>query len=520
MTAQTATAVLPASAASPYSTPLKEIEGRRTSELVVAVCGPLGCGTTQVAKLFDEIFSSYEYTVKFIKISDLIVKAYYQATQSGKLPADIDLVSECSKSERIAKLQTAGNILRENFGTDFLAQLVIREIAVDRDLQRESRKIAWVLDSLKHPDEVKLLRTVYDKMFNLVGVLCPSDERKKRLQVSKRLTAPEAEAAIYRDESEDIVHGQKLLKTLQFADFFIRNYRSNVEQTVKRYIDLVIGDNTITPTKDEYAMFVAYASSYRSGCLSRQVGSAITSENGDIISTGFNDPPKGSGGLYSAEDAARSYDFRCMAYGEKHCINEAYKKEMREDISKILAENSVNATVAREVASLISKNVRINDLTEFCRAVHAEMNAITTAARKGIPVKDATLFVTTFPCHNCAKHIIACGIRRVYYIEPYEKSLALQLHSDAIVFEPTSDERDPNLVEFLHFEGVSPRQYGNRFPMIGDRKRDGKLEKKNLRKSEPIYAQFLDSFMDYESKIMEHLGKIDFAVFDVEGGAK
>lgn len=520
MSAQVAASAAPTSGASPDSTPIKEIEGRRTSELVVAVCGPLGCGTTQVANLFREMFSNYEYDVNFIKISDLIVKAYVQATKTGKLSADVDLVSDCSKSERIARLQTAGNILRENFGTDFLAQLVIREVAVDRNLQRTSRKVAWVLDSLKHPDEVKLLRTVYDKMFNLVGVLCPRNERKKRLEVSKRLTTLEAETAIGRDESEDVAHGQKLLKTLQFADFFVRNYRGNLERTVKRYTDLVVGDNTITPTKEEYAMFVAYASSYRSGCLSRQVGAAITSEHGDIISTGFNDPPKGSGGLYSAEDAAKNYDFRCMAYGEKRCNNEAFKQEMREDIAKILADNSVNPAVASDVASVISKNVRINDLTEFCRAVHAEMDAITTAARTGITVKDATLFVTTFPCHNCAKHILASGIRRVYYIEPYEKSLALQLHNDAIVFEPTSDERDPNLVEFLHFEGVSPRQYGNRFPMTGDRKRDGRLEKKDLRKSTPIYAQFLDSFIDYETKVMEHLDNIDFAVLDAEGGAK
>lgn len=40
------------------------------------------------------------------------------------------------------------------------------------------------------------------------------------------------------------------------------------------------------------------------------------------------------------------------------------------------------------------------------------------------------MFTTTFPCHICAKHIIAAGIKAVYYIEPYEKSLAIELHDD------------------------------------------------------------------------------------------
>lgn len=506
-----------ASATTSSIKPIDDIESRRTSELVVAVCGPLGSGTTQVSTLFIDQFKLYDYTVKFVKISDLIVRAYEQATKDSRLPRKIDLTGKCSKSDRIARLQSAGNILRENFGTDFLAQLVIREIAVDRDLNRDSRKVAWVLDSLKHPDEVKLLRTVYDKMFNLVGVLCPRNERRKRLQAGKHLSSLEAETAIGRDESEDFAFGQKLLKTLQYADFFVRNYRSNIEHTVKRYTDLVVGDNTITPTKEEFAMFVAYASSYRSGCLSRQVGAAITSENGDIISVGYNDPPKGSGGLYSTEDTEKNYDFRCMAYGEKRCNNESFKKEMRGDIARILGDNSVNTGIAQDIASLISKNVRINDLTEFCRAVHAEMSAITTASRRGESIRDAILFVTTFPCHNCAKHIIASGIQKVFYIEPYEKSLALEMHGDAIVFEPTTEERDSHLVEFLHFEGVSPRQYGNRFPMTDDRKKDGKLEKKDLRSSAPIYAQFLDSFIDYESKVIKHLGTINFAVLEAEG---
>lgn len=68
---------------------------------------------------------------------------------------------------------------------------------------------------------------------------------------------------------------------------------------------------------------------------------------------------------------------------------------------------------------------------------------------------DKTLYVTTYPCHNCARHIVAAGIKKVVYVEPYEKSLAMKLHDDSI-----SDNADAkNKVCFLPFEGVSSRRY-------------------------------------------------------------
>jgi dCMP deaminase len=47
--------------------------------------------------------------------------------------------------------------------------------------------------------------------------------------------------------------------------------------------------------------------------------------------------------------------------------------------------------------------------------IHAEMNAILHAARKGLSVEDAVIYCTLEPCFNCLKHIIAAGISEVYY---------------------------------------------------------------------------------------------------------
>ena len=119
----------------------------------------------------------------------------------------------------------------------------------------------------------------------------------------------------------------------------------------------------------------------------------------------------------------------------------------------------------------VLKKSSISDLTEFGRVVHAEMEAILSCGRNGIPTKDSTLYCTTFPCHNCAKHIVASGIKRVVYVEPYPKSRALELHDDSIVLIGESEEENneksemENKVIFEPFIGVGSRRFLDLFSM-------------------------------------------------------
>jgi deoxycytidylate deaminase len=78
------------------------------------------------------------------------------------------------------------------------------------------------------------------------------------------------------------------------------------------------------------------------------------------------------------------------------------------------------------------RDSQLMDALEYGRAVHAEMSALCDAARCGCSVKGAILYCTTFPCHMCAKHIVAAGIAKVVFLEPYPKSLAFDLHADSI----------------------------------------------------------------------------------------
>src|SRR2546426_7930055 len=89
------------------------------------------------------------------------------------------------------------------------------------------------------------------------------------------------------------------------------------------------------------------------------------------------------------------------------------------------------------------------------------MEALLSATRIGVSTRRAILYCTTFPCHNCAKHIIDAGIKRVVYIEPYAKSLSSTLHDDAISLEKSA----PNKITFTPFVGVAPRKYASLFSM-------------------------------------------------------
>lgn len=115
----------------------------------------------------------------------------------------------------------------------------------------------------------------------------------------------------------------------------------------------------------------------------------------------------------------------------------------------------------------IMKDSEFDALTEYQRPVHAEMSALIDAARRGVATDGATIYTTTFPCHGCARHVVAAGIMRVVYIEPYAKSLARVLHSDSITIEGNGARESK--VQFEPFVGLAPRRYLDCFEM-GERK--------------------------------------------------
>jgi deoxycytidylate deaminase len=155
-----------------------------------------------------------------------------------------------------------------------------------------------VISTLKRPDEVKTLRRIYGSGFFLIG-LSPSREHRDRFFSERGIEATDAAALIETDAAELIEYGQRTRETFHLADVFFSTEHYQTE--VPRFLDLVFGCPTITPTGEEQSMFMAYSASLRSGDLSRQVGAAIVDKSGDLLSVGCNEVPKYGGGLYGPE---------------------------------------------------------------------------------------------------------------------------------------------------------------------------------------------------------------------------
>ena len=127
-----------------------------------------------------------------------------------------------------------------------------------------------------------------------------------------------------------------------------------------------------------------------------------------------------------------------------------------------------------KVSSIFENIPGIRNLIEFSRSIHAEMDALLAAAREGIVTEGCDIYVTTYPCHSCARHLVAAGIRNVFYVEPYAKSLAIELHSDSIIHSLLeNDDRGRSKMAVLPFTGVGPAMYQEAFVKKGDLKKDG-----------------------------------------------
>ena len=143
---------------------------------------------------------------------------------------------------------------------------------------------------------------------------------------------------------------------------------------------------------------------------------------------GSNEVPRAPGGTYWS-DADDGHDDRDYVRGVDSNV-ERKRERLREILKIIDVEKPDEILLKPEV------NSQFMDALEYGRVIHAEMSAICDAARLGRSLQNATLFCTTFPCHMCAKHIIASGISRVIFLEPYPKSLATSdLHADAVLIE-------------------------------------------------------------------------------------
>jgi deoxycytidylate deaminase len=496
-----------------------DLVGVAEPEIVFGLVGVLGTPMEEVASWLSEELCQVSYEAEAIRLSDFL--AAYDDLDTPP-PADED-----PPDVRLNALMDRGNQLRVKLDRgDALAMHAAAHIQQQRRGNEPPilKRRAFILRQLKHPEEVLLLRRTYGDAFHLFGAYSPQEVRSRYLQQQMRLSAEKERALLERDAGEELRLGQQVTKTYHLADVFLeargwdKAEAKSTREQIRRYIDLLFGRKILTPSLDEYGMFLASAAALRSADLSRQVGAALLTPAGEVLGLGANEVPAPRGGQYwpgpgDNRDFVRGVDSNEMIKGE--CLREILE-HMDPDWDK-LAE--VEKTERLDEASSRLSSSRLMNLTEFGRAVHAEMEALLAAARVGIPVKGSTLYTTTFPCHNCAKHIVGAGIARVVYIEPYAKSLADRLHGDAIAFALEQDSAPDERVPFASFHGIAPRRFSRLFSSVeADGTRVPRKEKGGKVRTKPVGLRMAArplTHIDREALVAQFLDTEIHAVADL-----
>lgn len=434
-------------------------------ELFFGFVCPIGADMIPAMQAFRNYFQGRGYRVIDVKVTDVF--NVLQTYVSPETPLD-----RSTLHKRYSTYISYGNQLRSQFGDASLASLAIRRVMAKRlKLPKSGEKYSktvYLLHQFKRKEETDLLRSIYGRLFFQVSIYSRRgarvDHLARQFAKSDYVTGPQkyrhlAESLVQDDENEiGKIHGQRVTKIFHDADFIANmDVETSVEKQVERFCELLFGSNQISPTRFEYGLFLAKAAALRSLDLSRQVGAAVFSSTGEIISLGSNEVPKAGGGTYWADDKHDDRDFK-----RKHDSNFARKKEILSELVSIISP-STNADDIMNDPKV--RDSQLMDALEYGRMVHAEMSALSDAARVGHSVVGGTLYCTTFPCHMCAKHIVAAGIKSVVFLEPYPKSLAVDLHADSIRAEGNDRgqyQAFPS-VDFDHFYGVTPRRYRELF---------------------------------------------------------
>lgn len=483
------------------------------SELVVAFVAPVGVRLRDLIDHTAEYFQKFKYTPVEIRLSGLFERCVGYQAPAGK-----------NEDERILHGQAMGHRFRESMndaGAVALAAVVaIREERAKRcgDPDKPAEATAFFLNQLKHPSEVKLLRSIYGSNFVLIAAHATKRTREQTLV--RDIAAKEnrtvqvedsAKAAniIRIDEEEPAVIGadelgQNTRNTYPLADMFVDMEREKGEHEIDRFIDLLFGHPFHSPQPDEVAMYIAQSTGLRSSDEGRQVGAVIVNvkrdargrtSNVDVIASGMNEVPMRGGGFYwdSPRESPDARDQWLIAYrNDDRAL--AVKKDVLRELLEVLQREGwfAEETAAKQTTALLKelipdklRGTQFMNISEFQRQVHAEMAALIDSARRGVSVDGQTMYVTTFPCHNCAKHIIAAGLRRVIYLEPYPKSRAQMLHDEEIELEydekaraATESKTSLPKVLFSPYTGIAPRQYQRLFSMLSRGKKNDKYSLK------------------------------------------
>ena len=284
-----------------------------------------------------------------------------------------DALREQGVEETRERMIEAGNAIRAAEGPGGLALRLVARIEADRN---------YVIDSVRHPAEVEVLRAAADR-FRLIWVAADEAVRLERIVSRGRNGDPTTLKDLQRLEGRELASAnpdaQQLLAVRELADVTLANDADlpALHLAIQSFLERSFFFER--PSWDAYFMDIARVVATRSNCVKRKVAAVITRDR-RIISTGYNGTPRG----------VRN----CNEGGCPRCN------------------------------SFVEGGTRLDE----CLCCHGEENAITQASYHGVSVRDGTLYTTFCPCLICTKMIINAGLTEVIFNADYpmgDVSLAL-----------------------------------------------------------------------------------------------
>ena len=424
---------------------INSMKANRRSNLVIGLTGPFGSGCSTMR----QILANSDFNFKDFTISTHIRE---------ELKIERSLIEKGKPGWRKV-LQEHGDKRRKS-NPAYWIEKVIEEI--DRTGVGEEAQI--VIDGFRNNLEVQEIRRIYPRFF-LVAVCAEKDKRWLRVQKDYNRDYREFEDDDRRDQNEDFKWGQSVQKCVDDADYVYYNNEdhavlvdgSNTPNTdkikrifkeqAKDFVPLMMGDvSPRTPRPEEVEITAAYAQSHASRCLKRHVGAVITiGINGQEhpISMGFNENPSGIRTCYdenacykdenmTAKLSKRGEEIYCPSCGKEH-------------------RNLEKPWICVQCGANFKEWLYPNRNMVLCTAIHAEERAILSLGDRS--ANGGTIYVTTFPCFQCARLILDTGIKKIVYVEAYP-------------VQETTKFLEKNGVEVVPFTGFTARGFFRIFPKV------------------------------------------------------
>lgn len=306
---------------------------------------------------------------------------------------------------------------------------IIHKLKTENDGNKHSTYVS--IDAIRNPLEASYFQERYAS-FYLLAISC--DEKTRLDRLSKKGLSQESIIEIDKNEYSSLdfddqksFTDQDLQGCLQRADIYINSsHIENDEKTMKclsnqliKFVSLAQKPGLITPSPEERCMQMAYTAKLNSGCLSRQVGAVVTTDNFSIKSVGWNDTPSGQTpcNLRNIEDLDKGNDTE--AYSPFEQSNSEFREQLKQKRIKFttIKDNGYNHSYCFKTEYNILKNEKNQVHT---RSLHAEENAFLQISKDGgLGIEGGFLFTTASPCELCAKKAYQLGMTKIFYIDPY-----------------------------------------------------------------------------------------------------